>query len=318
MGRGPTSRINREAFIIGPKTAERVQRLNTAVLACAVLPVVGVSGTGKDRFLDWWWKHGGTNTQFAGDNLVSPDDIILIRARTARSTTIPGSCFLMNALWHALLELQRARENGEPPRPVQNPRSLKTDRQLVSLIDDAIAPLLDRLDPLAITVLDAHLLDSTALNWLLHLRAPPQRGKPLVARRALILCGTEDVNAKKTGPLGRLMEKTEQLRHAWYRKLVFRPLNEQAEPANGTGVTEFDQIMVRLLRQNLNAVFGDEVDAEQCLEDFATWSTASWHFIVDLVEILDQCLGPIRDSQPRQITASVMTCVKQTWVERTS
>jgi hypothetical protein len=224
----------------------------------------------------------------------------------------------MNALWHALLELQRARENGEPPRPVQNPRSLKTDRQLVSLIDDAIAPLLDRLDPLAITVLDAHLLDSTALNWLLHLRAPPQRGKPLVARRALILCGTEDVNAKKTGPLGRLMEKTEQLRHAWYRKLVFRPLNEQAEPANGTGVTEFDQIMVRLLRQNLNAVFGDEVDAEQCLEDFATWSTASWHFIVDLVEILDQCLGPIRDSQPRQITASVMTCVKQTWVERTS
>jgi hypothetical protein len=322
MGRGPTSRINREAFIMGPKTAERVQRLNAAVLEREILPVVGVSGTGKDRFLDWWWQQGCAQEKFAGTDLVSPEDILLVRARAVKNTSIPASCFLMNAIWHALLELQRARENGEQPRPVGNPRSLKTERQLVSLIDDMIMPLMDRLDPLAIGVLDAHLLDSTAINWLLALRAPLRRGRPPIARRALILCGTEDVEARTTGPLGKLMDKTEHLRRAWYHQLVFPRLNETPKDKDGKddeyAATEFDQIMARLLRQNLNAVFGADVDASQCLEDFARWTTANWHFMVDLVGILDECLGPQPERGPRILTAKVKECVSKKWVARTA
>jgi hypothetical protein len=322
MGRGPTNRIVREAFITGPKTAERVQRLNAAALEREILPVVGISGTGKDRFLDWWWQQGCADKKFAGDDLVSPHDIIVVEARPARATTISVSCLLMNAIWHALLELQRARENGELPKPVREFRSLKTDRQLVSLMDDGIARLMRILDPLAIVVLDAHLLDSTALNHVLKFRMSPQRGKPLVARRALILCSTEDVEARTTGPLGKLMDKTEQLRRAWYYRLVFPRLNETPKDEHGKddeqAATEFDQIMVRLLRQNLNAVFGADVDQVQCLEDFATWTTASWHFIVDLVGVLDVCLGPVRNEEPRQVTEAVMTCVKEKWLKRTS
>lgn len=320
MMRGLTEKIVREAFVTGPKTAERVQRLNKAVLDCEILPVVGVSGTGKDRFLDWWHQAGCADKRFAGDDLVSPHEIIMVEARPARATTISVSCLLMSSIWHALLELQRAREHGEPPRPVRAFRSLKTDRQLASLMDEGIAPLMRILDPQAIVVLDAHLLDSTALNHVLTFRRSPERGKPLVARRALILCGTEDVEARTTGKIGKLMEKTEQLRCAWYQRMVFPRLNEIPKDEHGNDrddeATEFDEIMVRLLLQNLNANFGSEVDATQCLEDFATWTTANWHFMVELVTVLDTCLGPRRDGAPRQLTESVLTCVRKKWLER--
>ncbi|NJK79538.1 MAG: hypothetical protein HC893_11870 [Chloroflexaceae bacterium] len=67
---------------------------------------------------------------------------------------------------------------------------------------------------MVIAVLDAQLLDTTALNWLLDVRTPLRRGRPAIARRALILCGTEDVDAKMSGPIGKMMDKTEQLRRA--------------------------------------------------------------------------------------------------------
>lgn len=85
--RPPTSKINREAFIIGPKTKERVKRLNEAVHDCEILPVVGIGGTGKKHFLDWWWQDGCANPAFAEDHPVQ-DDMIMVRARSATSTSI--------------------------------------------------------------------------------------------------------------------------------------------------------------------------------------------------------------------------------------
>lgn len=311
MTLGATRRIDRKAFITGPKTAERVQRLNTAVLDCEILPVVGETGTGKDRFLDWWWQQGCANAKFAGDMPINSDDIVLIRARAAQSTTIPVACFLMNALWHALLEGQRAREHGEPTRAVHHLRALKTESHLVSLIDHAIAPLLDMLDPLAIVVLDAQLLDSTSINWLLDLRTPLRRGQPLIAERALMLCGTEDVHAKTLGRIGKLMDKTEELRQAWYRRLVFERMHTEVTS------DEFDRIMVRLIRHNLDAVFSDEASAAPYLEEFAAWTTTNWHLIDELANMLDRCLGPRREDGPRRLTEPVMACVREQWLKRT-
>lgn len=322
MRRSPTSKIVREAFVTSPSTAERVQRLNTAAWEREILPVVGVSGTGKDRFLDWWWQQGCAEQRFAGNETIQPDDIILVEARPAQATTISVSCLLMNAIWNALLELQRARENGEPPQPVREFRSLKTDRQLASLMDDGIARLLRQLDPLAIVILDAHLLDSTALNHALKLRLSPERGKPLVARRGLILCGTEDVEARTMGAMGKLLDKTDQLRRAWYHRLVFPRLNElpknERGEATGDETTEFDHIIVGLLRQNLKTTFGDDIDIAECLHDFERWTDANWHFIVELVDILDNCLGPQPHYGTRVLTASVKACVQKKWVTRTS
>lgn len=311
MVHGPTNKMQREAFIRGPKTAERVQRLNDAVFERSIIPVIGASGTGKDRFLDWWWQQGCADATYAGNNIVSTDDIILVRVRAARSTTIPVAGFLMNGLWHALLELRRARENGDRIRPVAHLRALKTESQLVSLIDDAIMPLLDELDPVAIAVLDTHVLDETALNWLLDLRMPVQRGRPLVAKRALILCGTEDVTAQSRGPIAKMMDKTEVLRRAWFERLVFQRMDADVES------DEFERIMTKLLRQNLNAIFGEGTDAGGYLDEYAAWTTTNWYLIEELVRVLDTCLGPARNDEPRVITEAVMTCVRQTWLKRT-
>lgn len=81
---------------------------------------------------------------------------------------------------------------------------------------------------------------------------------------------------------------------------------------------EFDQVMVRLLRQNLNAVFGRDIDSDECRDTFRQWTTTNWHMIVELAVILDTCLGPIQDNSPRQLTAAVVRCVEKKWVEHTS
>lgn len=188
-------------------------------------------------------------------------------------------------------------------------------------MDEGIAPLMRILDPQAIVVLDAQLLDSTAPNHVLTFRRSPERGRPLVARRALIRCGTEDVEARTTGKMGKLMEKTEHLRCAWYQRMVFPRLNEIPKAEHGNDrddeATEFDEILVRLLLQNLNANVGSAVDATQCFEDFATWTTANWHVLVELVTVLDTWLGPRRADAPRQLTESVLTCMHKNWLERT-
>ena len=72
-----------------------------------------------------------------------------------------------------------------------------------------------------------------------------------------------------------------------------------------------------MLLQNLNATFGDTVDPNQCLDNFETWTTANWHCIVELVTVLDACLGPRQNNPQRHLTTAVLTCVQETWLKRT-
>jgi hypothetical protein len=89
-------------------------------------------------------------------------------------------------------------------------------------------------------VLTKH-LDWRALPWLLELRTPLNLHHEPIAERALILCGTEDLQAKSAGPFCQLMtrEQGSEFSLAWRDRLEFRPMN----PAG-----EFVSVMVALVR----------------------------------------------------------------------
>jgi hypothetical protein len=305
-------RVERQAFVAGPKTAERVQRLNKAVRDCAILPVVGDRGSGKHRFLQWWWQGGCADAAFTGNQgqgALYPDDIVFVSATPSPSSALPVTCVLMSDMEVRLEEIKRAREQGEPPRPLGRAQKIRTDAELRSLLNKTILPLIEELDPRAIVITHAQHLDWRALPWLLELRTPLNLYHAPIAERALILCGTEDVQAKSAGPFRKLMtrEQGSEFSLAWRDRLEFRPM----EPLG-----EFIDVMLTVIEQNLQAAFGDDIDEDVCLQDFGEWTEVNWRLLVRLVEILDECLGPQPEQGPRLLTAKVKECAHQMWLKR--
>jgi hypothetical protein len=305
-------RVERQAFVAGPKTAERVQRLNKAVQDCAILPVAGGRGSGKHRFLQWWWQGGCANAVFTGNQghfALCPDDIVFVSATPSPSSTLPVICVLMSDMEARLEEIKRAREQGEPPKPLGRAQKIRTDAELRSLLNKTILPLIEELDPRAIVVTHAQHLGWRALPWLLELRTPLNLYHEPIAERALILCGTEDVQAKSAGPFRKLMtrEQGSEFSLAWRERLEFRPM----EPLG-----EFIDVMLTLIEQNLQAAFGDDVDEDTCLQDFGEWTQVNWRLLVRLVEVLDECLGAQPEQGSRILNAKVKECAYKKWVGR--
>jgi hypothetical protein len=112
------------------------------------------------------------------------------------------------------------------------------------------------------------------------------------------------------------MDQSEMLRQVWYNRLVFERMKEEDWESDEPG--EFELVMARLIRKNLNAVFSEDVDADECVEEFAQVTVRNWHLLVELVKVLDTCLGPIRNEQSREITSAVMDCMRKKWLKRTS
>jgi hypothetical protein len=308
-------RLDLAAFITGPETGNRVERLNGAVADRAILPIVGPRGSGKDRFLTWWVQEGCASRDYTKDSTLKSDDIVLVNAQPGPVSSVPVGCVVFTRLWRALQEVERARGNGEPRRPLGYTKAC-TETHVVSVIDDNVAPLMDGLLPQALVVLNAQYLDSRTLGYLLELRSPVKRTGPHISMLSLILCASvEGVSSDDSqfGKLlgegsrfGKLLSDFGEVKKPWEKRMIF-PIMEGRE---------FVAVMLRLIDQNLDAKIGDDVAKTQMYEEFANWTDCNWWLVRELAIVLDRALGPRRDNQRRIITAKVLEQVRQTWVER--
>jgi hypothetical protein len=299
------NRLELEAFIAGPATHDRVKRLNEAVHNRAILPIVGQSGSGKNRFSDWWAQEGCASAEFAEGTAITPDDIVLVNAQPSPVSSVPIACVVFTRLWRALQEIERARYNGEPRRVLGRVKPC-TERHVLSVIDDNVLPLLDELMPQAIVVPNAQNLDKRTFSHLLELRSPFRRNRPRIALRALILCASVEDRSGEGSKFGKLLSDFGETRVAWSNRMLF-PLPEGRE---------FVAVMLRLIHQNLCAEVGDDVDEQRMYEDLAIWTNCNWWLMRELVIVLDRALGPRRDDRPRIITRQVLEQARQPWLER--
>jgi hypothetical protein len=297
--------VNLDQYITTAQTGARVQRLNQAVLEMEVLPVIGGSGSGKRAFLEWWWRGGCADTEFAGDYPISSHEILLVRARHPGSSASVVSDVL-TGLEVALKELERAKMNGEPPQPLMNPRTLRTQGQLSSLIRHTIRPLMDKLNPQAIVILEAHYLDVPALQDLIELYAPTRRTSTRRPERGLILCGNTETPDKMATPFRTVMKAAGFTRAALPDAMVYEPLADR---------TEFAQIITRLVHYNLHAVPAADMPMHEITARFSEWTDKEWFLIRTMARVADTCLGKRRGDEKRPFTRKVMDCIEQTWVK---
>jgi hypothetical protein len=288
IGRGIM--IDVRAFVVPPGTEERVSMLNQAVRDYAILPVQGVSGTGKDRFVDWWRLRGASSQRVTEHLRVAPEDIVPIALSRLPASSVPMCCVCFSMLWFALRVLD-ARLRGIQIEPnTGRLQSLSTEQQFLSLYHDRIIPMMWELQPRAIVISNAHLLDERTLHWLLHLRKFSYADRPMIAQQALILVAHEETKV------------------AWPSKLDIAPLNND----------DFQRVFIGLFAQNLNALFTSNIDQDSVLEQFAKWTQRNWWLIAEFVKILDRELGPIaREGEPRLVTPAILELVERQWMRRT-
>src|SRR3954468_9731243 len=94
--------IDVRAFVVPPDAENWVYSLNQAVCDCAILPIQGVSGTGKDRFIDWWHLHSAQSKRLPETMRVVPEDIVRIELEPSPASTIPMTCVAFWMLWFQL------------------------------------------------------------------------------------------------------------------------------------------------------------------------------------------------------------------------
>jgi hypothetical protein len=299
--------IQRDAFILSSHMATRVKRLNQAVRDCELLFVLAPGGSGKDRFFDWWWQEGCSLPAIAGDRLVDPNEVILVALQPPPSRSVPPTCVAFIKIWHGLLELERAAANSQRPRPTGKPRSWFTEQQSLSLVYDYVAPLDDELKPQAFVLLNGEHLDRAALQYLLELRNPVQRGRPRTARRSLIICVSVDPATADDSRFAKMVSEVSELRAAWPNPLAIDLMDE----------VEFQEVMLRLVRENLQAVFAEDVDQDEVIQESAGWTQAEWRPIAtQLIPILDEELGPAKGEAARVLSKRVWERVGKRWEKR--
>jgi hypothetical protein len=298
--------IDVRAFVVPPGTKERVYSLNQAVCDCAVLPVQGVAGTGKDRFIDWWHLNGAQSERLPESFRVAPDDIVQIALEPSPASAIPMICVAFSMLWFALRVLDSRMRGVSIEYSTHRQRSFSTEQQFLSLYHDSIVPIIWKLQPRAIVVSNAHLLDERTLHWLLHLRMFAYDDRPRIARHALILIAK--ITDYDAGKFADLMNKSDETKVVWPNRLDFRPLNDG----------DFQQMIVGICAQNLKALFAPDIDQGAALDRFAQWTGKNWWLITEFVKLLDQMLGPsLSSGEPRRITQTVVEAVERQWIQRT-
>ncbi len=286
---------------------ERVLRLNRAVRDCELLFVLAPSGAGKDRFFDWWWQEGCLQPDIVDANTIDPNEIVVISLTPPPSGSVPPACVVFTKLWHGLQELDYARSVGQRTRPSGKPRSWFTEQQSLSLIYDHVIPLVDMLEPRAFVVLNGEYLDKRCWPYLLELRSPIQRGKPLVAQRALIVCASVEPTTANDSKFGKLVNDIKELRAAWPNHLDIGLME----------VAEFIEVMMFLILRNLNTVFEEGVDQDELFREAAEWTQAEWRLITtQLIPIIDEELGPAKNDEPRILTTKVWGRVRDRWKKR--
>jgi hypothetical protein len=233
--------------------------------------------------------------------------MVMISLTQPPSGSVPPACVVFTKLWHGLQEIDRARSVSQYVRPTGKPRSWFTEQQSLSLIYDYVHPLIDELDPHAIVVLNGEYLDKRCWPYLLELRSPLQRNKPLIAQRALIVCASVEPATAGESKFGKLVNDIKELRPYWPKHLAIELMDGE----------EFIEVMVSLIRKNLNAVFDESVDQDELLHEAAEWTQAEWRLITtQLIPIIDAELGAAKGDAPRIVTKKIWERVRDRWKKR--
>ncbi|MCU0490601.1 MAG: hypothetical protein MUD01_03240 [Chloroflexaceae bacterium] len=206
--------------------------------------------------------------------------------------------------WLALQELERARANQEQPRRLPYLRAGKSEPEMMRLIFQDVQAIADTLQPAAYVFTDAHLLNKQTLRLILdELRSPQHFGRPRIAQSAIILCGRPEEKYRT------LLGTFPQTRTVLNQAVTF--------PSMERDTAEFLHVIIFLMLHNLHAHFGQDVDRKACIVDFHAWTQGNWWLLDQLVQLLDRGLGPRRaDDAPRVLTNSVLTYVRNVWLER--
>ncbi len=93
-------------------------------------------------------------------------------------------------------------------------------------------------------------LSYRALRFLLELRSPHQRGRPQLARHALIICTIVDPAAANDSKFGKMVSDVNEVRSAWAKPLTIDLMD----------AAEFQEVLLILIRRNLHTVFAEDVD----------------------------------------------------------
>ena len=82
-------------------------------------------------------------------------------------------------------------------------------------------------------------------------------------------------------------------------------------------VAEFVEVMVALVRRNLNTVFEEAVDQDELFREAAEWTQAEWRLMTtQLIPIIDEELGPAKNDEPHILTKKVWGRVRDRWKKR--
>ena len=128
----------------------------------------------------------------------------------------------------------------------------------------------------------------------------------MVAQRALVVCASVDPTTANDSKFGKLVNDIKELRAAWPNRLDIGLMD----------VAEFVEVMVFLVRRNLNTVF-EGVDQDELLREAAEWTQAEWRLMTtQLIPIIDEELGPAKNDEPRILTRKVWGRVHDRWKKR--
>ena len=177
---------------------------------------------------------------------------------------------------------------------------------MLSLIYEHVHPLFEQLQPQAVVITNAHLLDKQTIELLLELRRPTRRGYSLIPRCALILCAQTPLGNDTDSQWSKLLNTVSETRAAWPNHLQYNSLT----------VNEFGIVMLTIVEENLNAKFASGLDPQTTLQLFGKWTHANWWLIEQLIIKLDTALGSMQQGKPRLVTQAVVEQVQKVWLER--
>lgn len=244
----------------------RALTLNEAVRDCDIAIMLGGVGAGKDRFLDWWRQSGAAHSRIPQELRVSSADVVLINLVPAPRSSLPIACVALSMIWDSLKALDRAADGSVLTRPSGRTKHWYTEVQFLSLFFDNVLPLVKTLQPRAVVIGNAQYLEKRALHWLLLLRTFGEQGHALLPRHALILSAQVEPGGEESSDFARLMNGHGETKLAWPRKLLLSPMS----------LNEFVTIVVTLVRRNLDAIFGSDVDPNELAKEFYAWTRGDW------------------------------------------
>jgi len=288
-----------------------IAKLDAAVTRKRLCTLLGPMGCGKTWLLDYWRRLRPRDQQ-----LPRASEVLYVRLRSDRGLAVPKTCQLYSKLWHALQRLDRpAHLPARSPGADEDEIKMHNARQLQELFPQFIAKAGLR-NIRAIIVDNAHYLDDTALSWLLDARSYYDEQRGPRAARAIILAGHRDTPAGKA--LLNKIRDHDEAKAAWASHDI---------EMQHLSLIDFFEAVGWVVPRNLRAEFAPELNKQREALDLWTiaggvrkqaddkhWfeaAGANWWSFEEIIEVLDEVLGPWDGKHPRVITQEVVERVKK-------